>query len=282
MELSFSERARRYWPREKCKASWVAHELLLLMERKHTNLCFSVDLTQSRQILTMARLLGPHICVLKTHVDIIDDFSWDFVQELSRIAAEFDFMIFEDRKFADIGSTVQKQYGGGIYGIAKWAHITNCHVVPGPGIIDGLKSVGQNVAGSLEEGKYLDGSRALLLLAEMSSEGSLACGDYTQKCCEMAFKHRDFVIGFVGSRRFVNAQADHDFLSFTPGVQLEVAKDSLGQQYRTPEVVITQNGTDIVIVGRGIYKDATELQMVERAKTYKKRCWDAYLARLAK
>ena len=44
-------------------------------------------------------------------------------------------------KFADIGKTVKHQYSGGVYKISEWAHIINAHVLPGPGIIQGLREV---------------------------------------------------------------------------------------------------------------------------------------------
>ena len=156
------------------------------------------------------------------------------------------------------------QYSSGVYKIASWAHITNAHTVPGEGVIAGLKKVGQPLG------------RGLLLLAEMSSAGSLAKGDYTTATLEMARKNQDFVMGFIAQRK-MSERDDEDFLVLTPGVQLEAKGDSLGQQYRTPADVIGRDGCDVIIVGRGIYGEPDKI--AETAQRYQKAGWEAYLER---
>ncbi len=78
--------------------------LLHLMAQKRTNLCLSADVTTTRELLKLAEEVGDAICLLKTHVDIISDFGDRTVKGLKDIARRKRFLVFEDRKFGDIGS----------------------------------------------------------------------------------------------------------------------------------------------------------------------------------
>lgn len=255
--LSFAERAAY------CK-NVLAQKLFFLLNEKKSNLALSADVTRSDELLLLAEKLGSEICVLKTHIDILEDFSQSMIDELQDIAENKQFFIFEDRKFADIGNTVKQQYQKGIYHISEWAHIINAHTLPGPGIISGLAEVG------------LKKQRGLLLLAEMSSQDNLFTKEYTQKTLQMAEQFPEFVIGFISQKKL---SLDPTWIYMTPGVQLTAGKDALGQQYTTPEQAIIENETDIIIVGRGILHAKDPLL---EAKKYRQAGWDAYEKTLSK
>ncbi|POI35101.1 hypothetical protein CIB84_001147 [Bambusicola thoracicus] len=150
----------------------------------------------------------------------------------------------------------------GVFKIASWSDVVNAHVVPGSGVVKGLKEVG------------LPLQRGCLLIAEMSSQGSLATGEYTKAAVQMAEDNPDFVFGFISGCRVSNKP---EFLHLTPGVQLQAGGDNLGQKYLSPKEVISEKGSDIIIVGRGILSASDRLQEAEK---YRKAAWESYISRL--
>ncbi|XP_048868700.1 uridine 5'-monophosphate synthase-like isoform X2 [Brienomyrus brachyistius] len=256
-ELTYRDRA------EHSGTHPLAVRLLRLMEDKKSNLCLSADVTRAEELLRLAEELGPLICVLKTHVDVLEDFSEQVAQRLKDLSDKHGFLILEDRKFADIGNTVKCQYEGGLYRISSWSHIVTAHALPGPGVIQGLRAVGQPLG------------RGCLLIAQMSSQGSLATESYTEAVIKMAEENSDFVFGFICGGK-INSKAG--FVHMTPGVQLHPGGDGLGQQYCTPSEVIGIKKSDVIIVGRGIL-DAPD--KVVAAEEYRKAGWEAYEKRIS-
>jgi uridine monophosphate synthetase len=240
------------------------------MQRKHSNLVLSLDVTSQSEFFGILDKAASEIVMLKTHVDILDDFDEHFIGKLQDYAKRYDFHIFEDRKFADIGNTVRMQYRKGIYKISEWSEFITVHLVAGAAILSGL----------------FDGlsGRSSFLLARMSSKGNLINEAYTRKAIEAGRNNPEVVSGFIGHgkdqediRRF-KAKFPAGMLLLMPGVKLESGTDKLGQQYITIEDAIG-GGADCIIVGRGIIKSENP---GATAKIYRERAWTAYTKRLNK
>jgi len=45
-----------------------------IIKDKNTRLCFSADFKKQSNLFEWIHLLGPHICILKTHIDILEDY----------------------------------------------------------------------------------------------------------------------------------------------------------------------------------------------------------------
>lgn len=97
----------------------------------------------------------------------------------------------------------------------------------------------------------------------------------------MARRHKGFVMGFIAMGQLPGMDREHqeeDFIVMTPGVSLASKGDALGQQYQTPEFVIGEKGSDIIIVGRGIFGAGDRVEEV--AKQYRDQGWRAYAKRV--
>lgn len=134
-------------------------------------------------------------------------------------------------------------------------------------------------------------ARALLLIAEMSSEGNLITPAYTSACLSAAREHSDFVMGFI-SQHSLNSTATDLFVNFTPGINLPPEGhhkegeggggkkgDGMGQTWRSPREVVVKNGADIIIVGRGVLGAKDRNSEAER---YRKKAWEAYEQRIGR
>jgi uridine monophosphate synthetase len=242
----------------------MGHDLFLLMEEKKTNLAVAADMSDKQKLLEFADAIGPYICIFKTHADIIEGFDDEFIHNLRTIANKHHFFLFEDRKFADIGNTVIMQYKGGVHKIASWANMINAHTLPGPSIIKALKEVSK------------ENNAALILIPQLSSLGAFTDDSYAEKTVDLARYNSDFVIGFIARKRLAESP---DFLYLTPGVNLTSTGDQLGQQYLTPHEAIVNNGSDIIIVGRGLYETN---DIKGTAEQYRSAGWNAYLERIKK
>lgn len=136
LALPFAERA-------KTADHPLTRYLFRLMDLKASNLCLSADVTTARELLALADKVGPSIVVLKTHYDLIS--GWDYNPQtgtgakLGVLARKHGFLIFEDRKFVDIGKTVQMQYTAGTARIIDWAHITNATIDAGKDMVRALE-----------------------------------------------------------------------------------------------------------------------------------------------
>lgn len=253
--LTYKQRATYY-------TNPIAQRLLTIMETKETNLVFSADVTNKTQLLQLADLIGPEISVLKIHCDIIDDYDQELPKQLRSLADKHNFLIWEDRKFADIGSTTAMQYTGGIFRIADWADIITVHAIAGDGTLQALRSTSATK------------NCAFLLVAQMSSAKTLTNDSYTEATVQLALQYPDNVIGVVCRKHLSDNPA---LLHLTAGVQLIEGTDVFGQQYLTPEKVINELQSDIIIVGRGILQAHDPLDQAQR---YKKAGWDAYQQRI--
>jgi len=234
----------------------VTKRLFETMLRKESNLCVAIDKTKSADIIDLVKKVGKYVAVVKLHSDIVEDWSQAVQETLMGLSKDLDFLLFEDRKLADIGNTVKHQTTA----ISSWADLLTVHGLPGPGLLQGVQAGTTRPMG-------------VLLVAEMSNAGNLFSQEYTKAVVQMG-EDKDvagLVSGFISQSR-VSKRAG--LVQMTPGVHLAESCDSGDQRYTSPAEAVKDKGADLIIVGRGICQ---ALSPEVQAEEYRSQGWQAYL-----
>ena len=247
-QLSFENRI-------KLSYNSVQTRLYNIIITKKTNLILSLDLTDKTEILKLITQVGCYICILKLHIDIIRYVDNKFIDNLKSLSKKFNFLLFEDHKYSDIGNTFRLQYTNS-YKVNLWADIISVHCISGEGI--------------MEEFIKLSPNKAILLIAEMSSKDNLIDRNYTKKVIDIANKYKNNVLGFICQHKI---SEDNSFIYITPGISLNRYNDTKDQTYKHPNDVIIDNNSDLIIVGRDIYNNPNPKIIAEKISRL---AWNLY------
>jgi len=250
-------------------ASEIARRYMEVATRKCTLVCLAADRRTMNGLFELIDSVGPYIAALKTHIDLVYDWNPEAWAEFCARANQADLLIFEDRKFADIGKISRDQMAGA-YDIRSWSDLVTAHLISGPDIVDGLQ------AGWSDVGR----NGGVLLLAQMSSRGNLLNPNYTDEVVTKGREHGG-VFGFIGNGSRpdelveLRTKVGKSKMIWTPGVNLSVGDGEMGQRYGDPRAAILA-GSDCIIVGSGIHRSDNP---AESAKKYASVSWNALLER---
>lgn len=236
----------------------LSKNIVKLIFEKKTNVALSLDVSDKKEFLTILKHVAPHICLLKTHINTINDFDIKFIEEIIKIQNEHKFYILEDGKFSDIGNTFKKQLTEGVFKVNKWANSITAHGIAGDSIINTYKSINNDIL-----------NKGIIFVAQMSNKGNLITEDYTNSIIDMCYNNK-IITGFVTQKKI----SDDSYLYFTPGVSIQNTNDNIDQQYRTPKDAIIKDNCDVIIVGRGIY---SYHNYIEKAIEYKLRSYPYFI-----
>ena len=251
-------------------ASPIAKRYMEVAASKRSLVCLAADRTTMTGLFELLEAVAPHVAALKTHVDLVDDWSPAEWTRFCEAAHEAGLLIFEDRKFADIGKISRAQMSG-IYNVRSWSDLVTAHLISGPDVVDGLQ------AGWKDAGR----EGGVLLLAQMSSRGNLLGPDYTREVVRKGCAH-DGVVGFIGNGSrpdelsALRKAVGEGKMIWTPGVNLAVGDGEMGQRYGDPTEAVLA-GSDCIIVGSGIHASNDP---AASARAYAEASWSGLLKRI--
>ena len=218
-------------------SSLLKERLQTIIKQKQSNICLSADVNTTLELFNLIELLGEKICMLKLHYDIISDFFIDLentIKKLNFFKVKYNFVIWEDRKFADIGYIMAQQVNSHI---VRWADVISVHPIAG---IESLKQL-----------SFIP----IILIGELSSEGNLINSEYNKQV-EFMEKELNNLIGFVCQHKMGKSA-----LNIVPGIALIKGGDNMGQKYSGIEDC-EKDFADIYFIGRAITKSSNTLKTI--------------------
>jgi hypothetical protein len=88
----------RYEERAPLAQNPLGRQLFELMARKQTNLSVAADVETADDMLSLADAVGPHVAVLKTHVDVFSTWTEEHAAKLRELADKHGALYFLEKR----------------------------------------------------------------------------------------------------------------------------------------------------------------------------------------
>ena len=203
----------------------------ILLPRLNQKVIWAADVNTMKDLFEGLDKYGTKIGILKLHIDTFKDFSIENLVKLQQYKEKYNLLIWEDRKFADIGHIMIKQVKNSVYCYQDWVDIFSIHGITG---FESINAV-------MEENPKIK----WILVSQLSSSENLITETYTERCKEM-YKTNVNIIGMV-----CQEYLGPEFIHIVPGISKHVETDNKGQKYNT---IVDKKFADFFVVGRSISK----------------------------
>ena len=212
-------------------------ELIDIINKKKTILVLSLDVNDKKEFFKILKQCAPYICALKLHFELCSFLKGNTLKKLLRYSKKYNFIIIEDRKFADIGNTQKLQ---ALEFIKKGITYFTSHMFTGKKALESFPRAAN-----------------IFLISDMSCENAFFSDKINlrpiinEKLKEY-YKTIPQIVGFVSQN---NITIDSNQIILRPGVRISTGKkvqfsDKMGQKYKKPKV----EPHVCWVVGREIYQ----------------------------
>lgn len=203
----------------------------ILLPRLDQKIIWAADVSSMKNLFIDLDKYGSKIGVLKLHIDTFSDFSIENLIKLQHYKEKYNLLIWEDRKFADIGHIMNKQIKNSVYCYSDWVDMFTIHCITGTDSID-------HVIRENPGFKWI-------LVGQLSSTDNLITSEYTEKCKEI-YKSNINIIGMV-----CQEYLGPEFIHIVPGISKGNDTDEKGQKYSS---ISSKSFADFFVIGRSISK----------------------------
>ena len=233
----------------------LSNKLYNLAFLKKTNIILSCDYDNMDKIFELIDKVHLNIIGIKIHIDLIKNITDKHLQKLRHIKEEYQLIIIEDRKVADIGSIVIKQLQG-THKINEWADYITAHPITGYDMFKAIDDFYPNLG--------------IIMVSELSTKNNLISNEYISNSAKML----NNVVGIVSQSKIYDYIHPFQCPTLSPGINLDAKGDNYGQQYKDVNIRDLYNKGLFHIVGRGIYNNDN---IEEASLRYKNSGWEYFI-----